>query len=719
MTLTTDTSRTHPTETEQQTATPSKRVGDWFATQTRSAYTHSAQQLRSGSWLNRRQLAPLIPAAEAAAAGVAGDLLAHGPAFSDLGASGMSLALAAGGAAWTYRWFRQAAGEGWWTRIKTGLIAGCGWSAALPLLGADTVGMWSLLGLGTWGFARQWWKQHRPGYPDPTHNGQPSQPSTPAVAEPIPTPEPDVEPASAPEPSGEEEFRRLFGEHIAAPGGALPNAELGDSTHGEVYVDYTLKLVPGRQTISDVRPVLNKLAGGLHTTTDKLVVISSGTSESLGVLRFITHSPIPESGTIDYDGPRVVEDDKGGLHIDLGPHKDGEGSAAFTPYEPGSARSGIVIGPTGSGKTQVMEALGIGLRRIGAKIVYLDPQEGQSSPTLMENADWALPGISDGKSPTGHVEALLDGIERAAAYRSKKLRKLGYSNFFLESELPLLAVMIDEMKDVFELGYGPRIARLARKVRKLGILFICAGHTLNLDTFGGGTEAQEVRTQLAHWNAIALSTSGNSQAGMAQPIGLPDPTLAEHGYGFAKSPYAHRSVPFKWRLVADPAPWYTLYPSDGLDAGTGNAIGYQYTHRHEIAEQRAAELEKELEALESGEFTLDESPELAHAGAPAQSTGTEPTVRRSTLHRAPIIGQPDIAPPAAPASSGIGRAAGELSPRHQQILDLLATHGRQNTQQLADNIGVSPQQIRTDLRGLVDPGVVVQTENRGEYRKAY
>lgn len=697
---------TETTTEDTAPATWSERARQAAANRAANAAVRARIDARSTVHRNRRQLVPFKVAGAFAGTGTTGALLAtHADQVSALAAAPATGAVAMAGSWLMWKRTSKNVPSGMGARLKTGLASGCAWCLTLPLTGADNVAMWLGLGLGTAALSSRWWQRIRPDHPD-----------TPQQA-----PEPPPAPAAEPDtPDDGQDIIDLWNANIAWPRqGCLRGSEISAPRRIDNGRAFDVQLNPAEHTIDKARAMHTRIAGALRTHPSKIVIEpAAGESDddadvSRMELRVIDSSPVVDG--VAYQGPRIVTDDDG-THIMLGPHADGDGEAAFTVLQEDSMRSGFLFGGTGAGKSRVLELIAIALRELGIEVWFLDPQEGQSSPSLADHADWYLPGIGDETDEdreTGHVEDLLSALHGALRYRSRKLRSQGKKGFTHTPEMPGVMVIIDEASDVFEMKrpgtsitYGGLFGPLAKKIRKVGFGFLFVGHVYTLPTFGN---SKMLRSSVTMSNIIALRTTEKSDSSLL-PAGMPDPTSLPEipGFGYVKSAATDRAAPFRAEYVKDPEPWLAARPARGVDTGTANGAGRCYARRAEIAAEQQRQQEEQLIALENGDLdALDELDESTSRSAPSSAGGTVLTL--------PSLAGGTIQQPGRQDLASRDQHGGQLSARHQQIVDLLATYDRLSTDQLAEKIGVSAVTVRKRLRGLVESGQVRETTDRGVY----
>lgn len=649
-------------------------------------------EAKSLLWRNRRQLAPIKAAGAVAATGAGAALLAEHTELADGVAAFGAAGIVAGGGAWALSKFTKTLPADMTSRVKAGITTGCLWCLGMPFTGIDEPAMWWGLTAATIGLSATWWQRIRPGYP----TGPVVEPET--GAESAAPQQDDTDDDGAPVSTAL--IIERWATTIQRSGGVLPGAEISLPRKLEHGRAFPVQLAPGVQTVAAARGVLDRIASGLRIPAAKLAIEDADPDDpSVMELRVVDRSPVLKG--VAYQGPRIVTDDEG-THIALGPYADGDGDAKYTVFTEDSMRSGFLFGGTGAGKSRLVEQIAIAMRKLGVEIWYLDPQEGQSSPALMDLADWPLAGLGDDENPTSNVEKLLRAMERAMKYRSKRLAVNGQKGFTHTRELPGIFVIIEECSDVFNTPdptgvlYGTRFGPLSKKIRKNGLGMLGVGHVYTLPTFGGD---KMLRSSLTMYNLIALKTTEKSDSSLL-PNGMPDPTVLPMlpGFGYIKSVASPRVAQFRAEYVTDPERWLSELAGYGLDAGTANRIGDDYVRRHEIAEEERQRLLRELEAYENGEITdEDDEPASRPHSAPAGSVLTLPSLAGGTIT----------------TDTGAEVPARQLTQREQDLMDLLADGGEWSTKEMSEHLDISVQRVRQLVNRLESRLVLVR---KGVYR---
>jgi hypothetical protein len=270
----------------------------------------------------------------------------------------------------------------------------------------------------------------------------------------------------------------------------------------------------------------------------------------------VRHSPWFERPTLDAVNPGECA---------IGLYADGQGLAWWTLFDGDGVWSGVIIAGTGSGKSSLIDVLAISARATGClNVMYIDPQGGASSPILKENASILA---------LGEDQALvaLEALEEIAVNRETYLNAHGLSKIVPGQRVecrvedcpcngwvpPGLMVVIDECDQVFDAkdangkAVADRWAKLAKRVRKLGVGFIVASQYSGQKVFGN---SELLRLNLAARNYVAMATKSKTSGALISGLPIDPTTLPEGkpGYGIISSPGA-RVAPFRafWAVRSD------------------------------------------------------------------------------------------------------------------------------------------------------------------------
>lgn len=491
-----------------------------------------------------------------------------------------------------------------WARDNPAHTILCGvaawvWFTAAVILGFDFGPELAVAGLvGLYVMSARWWNAHRIGYPGDDVVAE--------VAEGI------EELAEAVEEVFDELFDRdeimeKWDSVIARNNGVLSGSRLADPEDHPAGTAYLLYLVPGRQTLDDVMNAMSRIATALGVPQRNLLVEDRQPTEDdpdpdPAILKFqvITRSPIRK--TVPLEGPRWRWNGND-LIIDLGPFADGIGQAPWRLYSENSLWGGVVCGTQGSGKSSLIDAMAISFLDTGfISIIYVDPQNGGSSPALFEHAAWAI-----GDDPD-QQEALLVGLESLVNFRGMENSvRLGVSGFTMTPSRPGIVVIVDECHKVFTVPNAKRWGLVARMGRKVGVAIVAASQIYGLDSFGG---EDSLRQSLESANSAILRI-GRNQASLIPGTTL-DPSRLPHipGYGVIREvdPTYNRSAPFRGPYAKDAVRMAMMAAAarkqpelDRIAIGAlDNETNGAYSNRHISLEESKARMEDELRQLEAG-----------------------------------------------------------------------------------------------------------------------
>lgn len=418
-----------------------------------------------------------------------------------------------------------------------------------------------------------WWKAHRPGYPKAPVVEVPEEKHQTVLA--------------------------LWEAYIGGQGCILAGSVLsGQDTSRPNCESYCVGLVPAKQTFSDVISHLSRIAGGLHTPAERLVIEPHPDRNPNHVkLTVVRHSPIEK--TLTYSGARLAGDRR---HlIDVGPYGDGDGWAQWRRWQPGekpmtgSWLSGLIIAGTGIGKSRLMELLAAGYMAAGDSVVwFVDPQGGASSPALQQYADWYVSSEGAGR--------MIAALEDIATAREKENSVAGWTRFDPSPTRPGIVVFLDECH-VTIARYAAKLEALARKTQKVGISFVGLTQGASLESLG-----KDMLRASMMANLIVMKTGSNLTKNLL--AGLPvDPEQLPKipGYLYTIGTDGARTAPGRAEYLDNPERWFARYPMPKLDALSANAAGDVYQLRTEAAEQEQEANRKYVEQLRAGivQPTLD------------------------------------------------------------------------------------------------------------------
>jgi hypothetical protein len=493
-------------------------------------------------------------------------------------------------------------------------IAAWVWYTAAVILGVGSAPELMTVGLaGMYLLAARWWNVHRLGYPGDEEIRE--------VKEGIKEIIEDVKDELEEVVGAADNIVEKWDKKLAHDGGVLSGARLRDREEHPAGQAYALHIVPGKQTIESVMNAMPLISTGLGVPQRNLLVEERQPTDDdpepdPAILKFqvITKSPI--RNTVPLEGPRWRwnGDD---LIVDMGPFADGIDQAPWRLFSQNSLWGGFVGGSQGSGKSSLIDAMAISFMDTGlVSVIYVDPQDGSSSPGLFECAEWAIGSDKD------QQENLLIGLESLVRFRAMENSvRLHVSGFTPSRERPGFLVIIDECHAAFTKENATRWGLVARVGRKVGVAILGASQIYGLDSFGGD---DALRQSLETANSAILRI-GKNQASLIPGTTLDPsrlPQIAGYGVIRATDPKYNRSAPFRgpyakdevrmamMRAAAKKQPYPDALAIGALDNDTERA----FSRRHEIFVESQERMEAELQMLEAGMSVAVPKPEPMASG---------------------------------------------------------------------------------------------------------
>ncbi|WP_433732556.1 hypothetical protein ACQP2Y_46725 (plasmid) [Actinoplanes sp. CA-051413] len=565
----------------------------------------------------------------------------------------------------------------WLTMISfTGVTLGA--VAALSILGA--------------GLSLLWWREHRIG------------PGTAPGAE-----------ADLPNIDSSDLFIERWNAHLGGKGKPFAGAKLTDPQIIKAGYRYTLELVPGAQSVEQVRAAVNALRGGLRLMPGQDIIVEDHPElpAPAGLLTIVTRPPIAKAQP--WPGPEAGFNARTGA-VNLGPFADGEGCACWRVYTRDSIWGGFIQGGTGSGKSRLIEQIAMSCAASTSHptmIWYGDGQNGDSSPLLVEHADYAATSF---EAIYNMAQAALrvmkiNGVERRLA------KQVGFTPTALR---PGLLMIVDESHKPLSAKENPLLAAatqlafcsIAREGRKNGVALILASQSPTLDAFGSSGLADTLRACLLDGNGVILrSNTSNAKTVFGVDINPKKfPKLA--GYGYLCDPgVGARSAPFRGYWVTDElaAYWPSRITWRSLPARQANFAGKDYAQRREVAAEQQFADQMLIAMADAG--TVDEIEALEQrmdAAAAARSTvdvvefgDSHPPVRRV----AKFWEQP---------AGGAGGRPAQLSTGQQKVLDAIRA-GHAMPKEITTATGYSSSQVYNLLGELKTMNLIAQPR-QGRYQ---
>jgi hypothetical protein len=447
----------------------------------RRAQTKAQKNLLKGiERRNRKQLVPHY---------ITGGLIALAQAIHALGEQMQALGTAAlltGVAAvatgtvgaWVLR-KRQLLLESWaaWSALLA--TATATWMVVAVLSGITWTGVAAALA-ADYAFGARWWARHR----------------HPEAVEPIAAVETEAKVVEM-DISRIAHYPRRWKAYIGCTGGVLAESQLVDGKPFEHGIEYLLRLHPGKHDLDLVLSSMSKIATGLGHPMAQLVAEEFGEeSPELVTFRLVTRSPVKQD--VFFREPEFVDG-----KVVLGPYADGIGTALWRIYSDDSIWGGMVIGGTGSGKSRLLEVIGLAAMdawkiNLPTYVIHVDGQDGASCPQLWKHANE--------RYGSWEVEHVLKRLTAMQKYRQRN-RQSEDPGFTPTLERPGILVIVDEAHVVITKENAEQWAAIAREARKIGIGLIMGDQDGSLETFKKGV----LRGSLRAGNAVGLKTDERTQ----------------------------------------------------------------------------------------------------------------------------------------------------------------------------------------------------------------
>ncbi len=524
--------------------------------------------------------------------------------------------------------------------VRTIVIAAAAWwwifaSMLVGFEGAHllaTTGLWTFLGLSA-----HWWRTHRIGY------------------------DPITRPAIAADQVAEH-YAALWEEHLAGKAGDFKGTTLTRHRPTQYGHAWDVKLRPGTRGIDALATQTDVIATALGIAK-KYISLSEHEDDPdnplLATLRITTDSPTKQGVGIDVgdDGvPRIlgtpVWDAETG-NITIGPYADGVGVHTWGLYRKNSLFGGYLFGAQGSGKSELLNLLALGMRLTGyTTFWYLDGQGG-TQRTLMEAADW------DASESALTRRLALEAAAIVVKIRGLTNKERGDAGFTPTPERPGLVLILDESHETItdfvrvpeptkkeieegavpDPGFGSwtsvdLVNMITRIGRKVGVAVIAASQDTGLAAFGGNSTGRVIRGNLFTGN-VGLMRSEDAIGAQIAPKAAMSPTELPAGGGYGA---AANETGQDGGITVRRAMWRAAFTEHFADliAAAGPCLPLEeeaayyidqlldgaYAKRHEAsAEDRAAAageaVRAGMEGLLSPAEVLFGSPEAAKAARPA------------------------------------------------------------------------------------------------------
>lgn len=501
-------------------------------------------------------------------------------------------------------------------------------------------------------------------------------------------------------PQMSSEFVTLWRENIAATDGCLPGTVLTGEEEIKAGVRFVLRLRPGKQTLTMVMGVLDKVRSGLRLRPGQDLIVEAHPTldESSLLLTLVTRSPIKEA--VIHPGASAFDPATG--RIALGPFVDGEGVASWKAYTDNRLWGGFVQGGTGAGKSRLIESVALSLASATSHptvIMYGDGQGGASSPLLMKHADVRA-------RTHEQILAMAEGMLLVVLLRQDENAVEGWEGFSPSPDRPGILGIIDECHKPLSKMENPDnwerlqylLATIAREGGKVGVTLLLASQQATLDVFGGaGTANSEaIRTNTLAGNGVMMRGKDPNARTIFGVDVNPKKFPALAGYGFlVDSDPNSRSAPFRGYYVTDAIrdEWPTQIDWLSLDPGSAAQWGDDYLRRDEIAQESLDAVRRRLAARKAGVVAEKKAKEVEQA---VTDTPTFPVWDKIVYETA--------------------KANPNIHQGHDKILRAMED-GSGTPKTLMTATGYSDRQVANLLNDLITVGKVSRV-GHGKYQKA-
>ncbi|MBZ6229456.1 hypothetical protein [Streptomyces olivaceus] len=412
----------------------------------------------------------------------------------------------------------------------------------------------------------------------------------------------------------------------------------------------------------------------------------------------------------------------------------------------------LIVGPTGSGKTNMVHSILAGFARADDILTWvIDLNAGSAG------LPWVLPALNgeisapDGKAVRPGIDWLAGTYDEAmtmldVAVRVAKQRKMGYQDVLSRANTDLLPISAKVPQIMLVIDEGAEIlASPDRQVRKLGekilevIRIARAMGIRTVLTALGATGSVLSNLMIRREAKVRVALTGGEKEGMdlskmfPGSRGLRVEQAPHKGAGFMGTPESPAALFKAWRILPNQIREIIAATSERhptLDAVSAKAAGPAYARRWDA--ERTAWMREQATTDVAGTFgTGDSGLKLSAFNRPEQAP-VSPEDEMLRQFREQIDAQFGTAPePVAPAGNDGPPATGGLnlsalrgeqdSPAQQAALALLLAAGREGTgasaiaRALSAEHGTSRQTVVGWLRDWVKDGTAVRV---GEGTKA-
>ncbi|MEU8600988.1 hypothetical protein [Streptomyces parvulus] len=412
----------------------------------------------------------------------------------------------------------------------------------------------------------------------------------------------------------------------------------------------------------------------------------------------------------------------------------------------------LIVGPTGSGKTNMVHSILAGFARADDILTWvIDLNAGSAG------LPWVLPALNgeisapDGKAVRPGIDWLAGTYDEAmtmldVAVRVAKQRKMGYQDVLSRANTDLLPISAKVPQIMLVIDEGAEIlASPDRQVRKLGekilevIRIARAMGIRTVLTALGATGSVLSNLMIRREAKVRVALTGGEKEGMdlskmfPGSRGLRVEQAPHKGAGFMGTPESPAALFKAWRILPNQIREIIAATSDRhptLDAVSAKAAGPAYARRWDS--DRTAWMREQATTDDAGTFGKGDSGLKLSAFNRPEPAPVSPEDEMLRQFREQIDAQFGTAPEPGNPAGGDGSPAGgglnlsalrgeQDSPAQQAALALLLAAGREGTgasaiaRALSQEHGTSRQTVVGWLRDWVKDGTAVRI---GEGTKA-
>jgi hypothetical protein len=325
-------------------------------------------------------------------------------------------------------------------------------------------------------------------------------------------------------------------------------------TDGRVH-QFAVRFIPGKHTYSQLSAQREAIASAMDVPDANVTIERARTAATA---RLTVTTDVEDRPPVMYPGPSF--DPETGL-VTFAEYDIDHKPVVLSVVDDNGVFGATFCGDQGSGKSACMENVGLSLLASGYFVgLYVDPQDGMSSPMLAEACKWTARSVAE-------AAELIRALPRWRRLRQIVFRRNGRNGYRLSKEHPVVVIFMDEFQEI-ACGLSKEdkqiLVEMAKTLRKLGGCLMIGTQNVGLAAFGGDND---LRTQLMSRNVVYFYTSSKQQGHLSgrndfDPSTLPSGTP---GYGYVKE------LRVKGKLITRAAPIRAYFFGHDTDFGGLNA----------------------------------------------------------------------------------------------------------------------------------------------------